>query len=134
MNMTRVIGAPVVRVVTLTLLLTCLALTLIVRGGSYPGAGRVLFIVALVSGIGGLLGLIHSFQKAYDLWMKFADALQIVVVTVLFGMCYLFIVPIFFIIIKAFDPLRLRFRSKEDTYWIRRRRDEFNLDVFERLA
>jgi hypothetical protein len=74
----------------------------------------------------------YSLRKIYRLWMRFAELLHSIAVAVLFGGCYLLIVPVFFLISRPFDPLRLRGRADAKSYWIKRRRGDVDLRSLQR--
>ena len=50
----------------------------------------------------------------YEAWMMFAKALNLVVMTVIFSLLFLVLLP--FNLIRLRDPLRFRLRDR-DTYW-----------------
>jgi hypothetical protein len=77
--------------------------------------------LALFFGFLTLLAGVHWSPPIYAGWMRFAKILNTVMVTLLFSAVYLVIVPIFFLIARALDPLRLRPRPGSETYWIKKR-------------
>jgi hypothetical protein len=75
-------------------------------------------VATAVSGFVGLIGFIHCFRAIYDRWLTFTHALHKVVTTVLFGACYLLVVPLFWLITLPFDLLRVRRRDAVESFWI----------------
>jgi hypothetical protein len=100
---------------------------------SAPVLGVVTFTFALTTGmlqrsalfaviVGGLLtwlALVHSSKTLFVLWMRLAGALQTVMITTLFSVCYVLVVPVFRVIVWFRDPLHLR-RSRHETSWVAR--------------
>lgn len=122
MNIDRLIGSTGIRVATLTILLLSVAVILFRGQTVLSGARDALFFLAIAGGVLAFIGLIHSFRSLYSWWLKFAALLQRLVVTLLFGSCYLVIVPWFFLMAHAIGVLRLRNRSEPKSFWIPRRR------------
>jgi hypothetical protein len=121
MDVERLIGSASVRVATLAALLISVMGLMFRDYVSIPGGKSALFYLAVGSGVLAFIGLIHSFRALYSWWLRGAELLQKLVVTSLFGACYLLIVPWFFLIVRAVDLLRWRSRP-ETTFWIPRRR------------
>lgn len=134
MNPNRWIGSTAVRCGTAVLAALSLTAALVYRRELVPGASGIVFAAAVVCGILAAIGFVHCFRAVYTWWMKFADVLQTVVVSILFGACYLLIVPIFALIVRILDPLRLSKRRETGTLWIRRRPDAYDWNSFERLG
>ncbi|MHC4427326.1 MAG: hypothetical protein ACYS0D_01815 [Planctomycetota bacterium] len=130
MNTERLIGSTAIRVSTVIFAVLCVVLFL--SRGRFPESSGLLLVLAIVSGILACLAFIHSFRAVYDAWMRFAKVLHTIVVAVLFGACYLAVVPLFFLMVWPSDPLRLRKGSKPATFWIRRR--EFDPSSLNRMG
>lgn len=130
MNTERLIGSTAMRVLTVVFAAVCAALLL--ARGRFPDASGLLLVVAIASGILACLAFIHSFRAVYTAWMRFAKALHNVVIAVLFGACYLAVVPFFFLIAWPSDPLRLRKQPESGTFWVRRR--EFDPSSLDRMG
>lgn len=121
MDPARFVGSANVRCATLLFAGSCVTAALLQRGS--PGAGGMLSWLAVGSGLLAFIGLIHSFASVYAVWLGFAERAHTVVISVLFGACYLLVVPVFRLITLASDPLRLRKRSHAKTFWISRQED-----------
>lgn len=130
MDPEKLIGTTGVRVFAAT------ATAVLVLGAAVyirTGSGGIL-VLTIISGVLALLGFIHSFEAVYRAWMRFAKRLSEVVVTVLFSACYLLIVPLFYPIVWFLDPLRLRGRGDEETYWIERDAETIDADSMQRMG
>jgi hypothetical protein len=73
---------------------------------------------------------VHSFRGLYDRWLAFAEFLQSVMIVVLFGGCYLLIVPWFYLV----TLLRSRGYHQAKSFWIPRRRIECDESYFTRMG
>ena len=78
-------------------------------------------------------GLILSFRNTYDGWLRLATRIQIVVSILLFGACYLLIVPLFVPFVRIADPLRLRKRKGESS-WVVTGRDANDVRTYQRMG
>ncbi len=119
MDFDRFIASPGIRVASL--LLIALGVGSI---GSYP-------MIAVVAGVLAAFGAILSFHSSYDAWLPLAERIQKVVTTVLFGACYLLIVPLFSIFVRAGDPLRLR---ESDSSWVTEQREASDAQSYQRMG
>ena len=90
-------------------------------------------IVGAVVGLLAVFGLILSFRSSYQLWMRMAERLQSVVTTLLFGACYLLVVPIFAAFVRMSDPLQLRPR-KGASSWVAMRREAHDARSYQRMG
>jgi drug/metabolite transporter (DMT)-like permease len=90
-------------------------------------------IVAAVTGLLAFLGLIMSFRSSYQAWMRMAERLQTVVTTILFGACYLLVVPLFAAFVRMSDPLRLR-RPKNESSWVGTRQEARDARSYQRMG
>lgn len=99
-----------------------------------PAWGGALSAAALAAGLLAWLGLLHSSRALYARWLRVAEGIQTLVVTALFGAVYLFVVPLFTALRLPFDPLRLRRRSREESFWIRRARRPVDLESLQRMG
>lgn len=120
--MTRFIGSRLVRFLTLVLAVACVLLFL-------SGLRFAAWALALAT----LLCAVHATRSGYAKWMKLAAAMQQVVTTILFGLVYLGVVPLFSIVARILDPLFLR-KSRRESYWIPRRKIELDREYFRRMA
>lgn len=134
MNSDRLVGSDGVRLATLLFLLLSVTAVVLYERGSFPNGYKAPLIVAVVAGILAFIGVIHCVRTVYTAWLKLAMTLHTVIVTILFGFCYLFVVPVFFVIRWPSDPLRVRKRSEVETFWIRRRRSRCDLASFQRMG
>jgi hypothetical protein len=121
MDFERLIGSPSVRIGSVLLAALCAA------------SIGVHTFVAVLAGVLAALGFILSFRPVYDAWMRLAPRIQTVVTTLLFGTCYLVIVPIFAVFVRMSDPLRLRPRDGESS-WIAERRDASDVRSYQRMG
>lgn len=122
MTATRYVGSWPVRAATALLALTSVGLWMADTGGSS------VFYGAVGSTVLTMVGVIHSSASVFKRWMRFAEGLQTVVVTTIFGVCYLVVVPVFSVIVWFRDPLRLKRRSQQ-TAWVTRRDDSDPLSL-----
>ena len=133
MNQERLIGSRSVRWVTLLLVLSCLA-GVALRELSTSEMGAAFLPLMIVGAFLTFMGTIFSFAPLYALWMSFAKVLHTVSITVLFGACYLLVVPPFFVMTWILDPLRLRKRFDGPSYWIERNRGELDERSLRRMG
>jgi drug/metabolite transporter (DMT)-like permease len=110
-----------VRIATIMLALTCAVFI-----GRLP-------LLAVIAGILAVLGGLLSFHASYVLWMRFAARLQTVVTTILFGACYLLLIPVFAVFVRMGDPLRLRM-SADDSTWVPIERDADDVQSYQRMG
>jgi len=133
MDSARLVGSSLVRLATAILAGVSLATGLALRGNGFAGMRSVLLALTIGTGILAFLGLVHSFRLLHTAWLAYARVMHVLAVTVLFGACYLLIVPVFWLILRPFDPLRLRRRSRGNTFWIPRR-EEFDPTSLQRMG
>ncbi len=117
MDTGRFVGTLGVRLATATLAAICAAGAFTLGRPDLPGRG-VLLAVTFVAGFLALVGFIHCFRAIYDRWLVFTRVLHTVVTTVLFGACYLLVVPLFWLITLPFDLLRVRRRPAAESFWV----------------
>jgi len=122
MDSARLVGSASIRCAALLFAGVCAAAVLL-QHGSPKAAGGILPWLAIGSGVLAFIGLIHSSRRLYAAWLGLAEVAKLVVISGLFGSCYLFVVPVFRLITQVSDPLRLRRRSPPETFWILRRED-----------
>ena len=77
---------------------------------------------------------VHYSRRIYSAYLKVAHRLQMLVVTVLFSMCYLVLVPLLYLFARASDSLKLRSSDEVDSYWIDRRDEERTFRFYERMG
>ena len=77
---------------------------------------------------------VHYSRRIYSAWMKLAHRLQLLLVTVLFSMCYLLLVPLLYLFARNSDSLKLRSGDGVDSYWIDRRDERRTLRFYERMG
>ena len=132
MSPERLIGAGGVRIFTLIAGLAFISSLVLLSSKGSEGWGGGILVVVL--GFLTLIGFVHWNERLYARWMKFAEGLHSVVITVLFGICYLFVVPVFFLIVWPFDLLGLRPRSAPNSSWIKRKHPRAEPDSFRRMG
>jgi hypothetical protein len=133
MNSDRLVGSVGVRLATVVFFLLSVTALALYERGLFPN-GRALLVLAVGSAILGFMGMIHAFRTLYARWMRWAMILHIGMITILFGACYLLVVPVFFLMVWPFDLLRLRKRIEPETFWIRRRSSTCDLTSFQRMG
>lgn len=133
MNSDKLIGSVGVRLATLVFFLLSATAAVLYARSLFPN-GKALLVLAVGSAILGFVGVIHASQTLYVLWMRWAMTLHTGMIIMLFGACYLLIVPVFFLMVWPFDLLRLRKRSEVETFWIRRRSSACELASLQRMG
>ncbi len=121
MDVDRLIGSTGIHVATLAVSLLSMTVVVFREQTVLSGARDALFFLPIAGGVLAFIGLIHSFRSLYSWWLRFAAHLQRLVVTLLFGSCYVVIVPWFFLMAHSIGLLRLRNRSEPKSFWIPRR-------------
>lgn len=134
MTTDSLVGSNAVRWATGTLLTLWLLSVLAYTRDVFPDRSDVTFGLLIGSGILTFMGFVHTTRAIYSQWLRFAAALHSVVITVLFGSIYLFIVPLFALAIWPFDVLRLRKHGRTDTFWIRKRSIGGDIAFFQRTG
>jgi drug/metabolite transporter (DMT)-like permease len=79
------------------------------------------------------VAIVHSGRTLYALWMIAAEKIQITVVTTLFSLSYLVLVPLVWLFAWTRDSLKLR-KAGESTYWVERRDEERTAEFFQRMG
>jgi H+/Cl- antiporter ClcA len=87
-------------------------------------------ICALLAGITG----IYCSRAVFGWWMRFAKVLNGVATTIVFGLCYLVLVPFFVPLIWILDPLRLRRGSNPASFWHEKPKTPVNVDTLRRMG
>ena len=122
MDVDRIIGSTGIRVATLTISLLLVTAVVLREHMDPSGARHAVFLLVIGAGVLAFVGLIHSFRALYSQWLRFAGFLNRLVVALIFGGCYLLIVPWFFLMARAISLLRSRSRFEPESFWIPRRR------------
>jgi hypothetical protein len=122
----RFVASTVARVLA-PLLVAAAVTTALVPAGVVPYRRLAVVILAVAA----WMGVVHSSARLFALWMRLADTLHTVAVTVLFGACYLVVVPVFRLVLWFRDPLSLR-RARQ-TSWVPRTR-LVDADSLERMG
>jgi hypothetical protein len=131
----RLLSSPGVRVATVLLGALCAATLVLHWSEPSLQSSGVFAGFAIGSGLLALLGLIYSFEGLYRNWMRFAVGLQKVAALLLFGICYLLVVPVFFVIVRLTDPLKQGRRQRNaKTLWVEVRRGDRTSDSFQRMG
>ena len=134
MDVDQLIGSTGIRAATLAVLLLAVTVVVFREQTTLSGTRDVLFFLAIGGGVLTFIGLIHSFRSLYSRWLILAEHVQKLVVTLLFGSCYLLIVPWFFLIGRVISLLRLRSRSEPESFWISRRRADCDARSLARMG
>jgi hypothetical protein len=103
-------------------------------GDVLPGRSGQMLSLVIAVGILTFMGFVHASSAIYSMWIRFASALHVVVITVLFGAVYLAIVPLFALMVWPFDVLGLRGSARAKTFWISKRRVGSDLNSFQRIG
>lgn len=127
------VGSKWIRATAVGLAVLCVVTLLGARQATAGSTLRwMLTTGALVTGVATAACLPLSSRRFYPIWMRWAERLNALVMTLLFGACYLLIVPLFFLLQWKSDPLRLRSRSQAKTFW--RPRPPRDARSFERMG
>jgi hypothetical protein len=130
----RFVGSDWVRIAgILLLLLAAAALGIYTQAGSSARASWLLR-AGIVLAVGALLAGIHSHGGVYHRWMRAAETLGHVITLVVFGALYVFIVPVFAAVLKILDPLRLRSRPGQSTFWITKSKEPVDWESLQRMG
>ena len=76
--------------------------------------------VVIAGSVLTFIGAVHSSRALFERWMIVAETLQTIVVTTIFTLTYLLVVPLFAVVIWFIDPLFLSRRARKTT-WIQRK-------------
>jgi hypothetical protein len=129
----RIVGSLGIRLAAAGLALACLFGSLLYRDRAFPDASGTVLFLTIASGVLALMAGVHVSRAIYARWLALSQRLHSLVVTVLFGACYLLVVPVFRLIGLTRDPLRLGRRDRAETFWIPRRQDP-GPESFERMG
>lgn len=129
----RMVGSRSVRLsATVLICAAAICASLAYQRSGESGQGAVIAVTVVLSAL-AFFGLIYSSTRIFSIWMTFAHALQATVITVLFGACYLLIVPFFAPIARLLDPLRMR-KRRYKTFWVERRRVSTDAENLSRMG
>jgi hypothetical protein len=131
-NIERIVGSLGIRLAAAGLALACLFGAWLYRDGAFPDASGWVLFLTIASGVLALMAGVHTSRAVYARWLAFSQRLHGFVVTVLFGACYLLVVPLFRLVGLTRDPLRLGRRDRAQTFWIPRQNP--GPDSFERMG
>lgn len=135
MNLDKWIASPVARIAAAASAALSAGAFAAANAGATGGLKTFLTLLGVAFALLTVLGFIISFHGTYWRWMKFAAALQKVMVTILFGVCYLLIVPLFSILLRNADPLKLRTSpDRTGSLWRARKPDETDPDSYLRMG
>ncbi len=131
MNPERFIGTWPMRFTALLLLVGC-----VVGWNWYvsQGAESGLFIPNIVLSVLAFVAFVHTGRPVYALWMQVAGKIQATVVTLLFSVTYLVLVPPFWLFARTRDSLKQRNAETISTYWVNRLDEERTVEFFQRLG
>lgn len=134
MNITAFVGSPAAIAAAVTFAALCgLGTGAYVRDGIAGWSGATLAF-SIVSGVLAFMAFVHTSRAVYARWLKVAEGLNKAVVSVLFGIFYLAIVPVFALLIRPFDVLRLRQHRGATSYWIQKKNARCDLASLQRLG
>jgi H+/Cl- antiporter ClcA len=127
------VGSLYTRVTAVALgLLAGLGLLLVVSG--FDEGRHWIRVSAIVCGLLAGLAGIYCSRVVFGWWMRFAKVLNAIATTIVFGLCYLVLVPFFVPFIWALDPLRLRRGSSPASFWHERPKTPVNADTLRRMG
>jgi len=127
------VGSKWTRIAAVVLATACVAAVLAAtRTEDGSSLRSLLFTAAFVTGVATAACLPLCSRRFFPIWMRWAEKLNTVVMTALFGLCYLLIVPLFFLVQWRKDPLRLRGNPSATTFWISRSKSD--PQSFERMG
>lgn len=130
MSTEHLIGNTWTRAAAVALLLVAVAAAATVATGVPAPWHLVARVTMWAAGFLALLAGVHWSQRIYKAWMRGAAAINAVVTTVLFGLMYLVVVPVFWAILK----LRERAAAGRDSQWHERRPVATDAAFFERMG
>jgi hypothetical protein len=135
LDIERIIGSREVHIATVVSALL-VATAIVLRAYAIaPWTESTLFLIlSVVVGVIAFIGLIHSFRALYYRWLAFAGFLQRVVVTLLFGGCYLLVVPWFALVLRVIDLRRSRGRLEPRSVWVPRPHTKYDERYFTRMG
>ena len=134
MNIMAFVGSAAAIAATAALAALCLLGAAAYATTLVPGWSGATLAFTVVTGVLALMAFMHTSRTVYRRWLKIAEAMNKTVVTVLFGVFYLVVVPVFALLIWPFDLLRLRSRPKATTYWIDRKNTKGDAASLQRLG
>ena len=134
MHSNQWVGASSVRVATLALFFLLGIEMLFSDYGPFRLIGRVPILNLVCTGLLAWIGAVYSFSVTHDLWLKFSHRVGDGVTTLLFAVLYLAVIPPFFLLVWAYDPLRLRHRTTGRSFWIARRPAPSDIRSFRRMG
>ena len=126
----KIVGSWTIRGIAVTLGLISLVSCGIVVLGTIPGWNGVLKLTAGANGLASLAASVHWSPAVHRGWTGVAEVIHSIVTTAIFAVCYLLVVPFFFLIIRAQEF----FQPKKDSFWKKRKASEFDRDYFERMG
>jgi hypothetical protein len=134
MDTVRHVGSSVVRWTTAALaLVSVLAAAFYTNDVVRPRSGQSLTVL-IASGIVTFIAFVHTSRAIYTAWLRFAAALHAVMITLLFGAIYLIVVALFALVVWPFDILRVRKRTRDNTFWISKSVVRPDLRSFQRMG
>ena len=88
MKPTFFVGSTSIRLATVTLIVLLIT-TLVVGRDLLPQAGRLVTLFSIANALLAVIALLHCSRAVYSAWERFAVRFHKVLVTLLFGACYL---------------------------------------------
>ena len=134
MNIMAFVGSPAAIAAAAIFTIACLAGAAAYLGGRAPDWSGAVLAFTIVTGVMAFMAFVHTSRAVYARWMTVAGLLNKFVVSVLFGVFYLLIVPIFALLARPFDVLRLRPRPHATTYWIHKKQVRADAASLQRLG
>jgi hypothetical protein len=132
MNMEALIGNRRVRAAAVAFALLSAGAIATDPAGAWPRWHGALRLAAWAGGFLALLAAVHWSQGIHRRWMTAAGAINVVMTTLLFGACYLLIVPVFWAMIRL---RRLgRTTAGDESQWHERRQVDLDLRYFQRMG
>ena len=132
MKLTRLIGSVPVRVTSAILV----ALAVVTWHGYVRAdeGARFWLYAGIAITVFAFLSSIHCSHSVYSAWLSIVQRLQMMIVTMLFAMSYLVLVPPLCLIARAADSLKLGSGEDVNSYWVSRRDEERTVRFYERMG
>lgn len=134
MTTDKLIGSAGIRIATIVFSVLCVTGVILSRYRFFSETRSSSLSLAIISGILAVVAAIYSVRPVFLLWMRFAKVLQVLVTTLLFGACYIAVVPFFFFVIRLMDPLGQRKQPEPRTFWLERRSTGIDITSMQRMG
>ena len=134
MTIDKLIGSTGVRITAMVFSVLCVMGVVLSRYRFFGETRSSALTLAIISGILAVVAAIYCFRPVFSLWMRLAKVLNVLVTTLLFGACYIMVVPFFFLVIRLLDPLCMRKQPEPKTFWLERRSTGIDITSMQRMG